>query len=69
MATKRQIAKAGRLWGLALIAHTDNTEGDLPEANDIREAARGWAVQELLRLGFAPHQLLNEADCLQAVSA
>ncbi len=65
--TKRQIAKAGKLWGLALIAHTDDL-GCTSAEGAVRKAARSYALQGLARLGFEPRHLLNEADCLKAVT-
>lgn len=66
MATKRQIEQAGRLWGLALIAHMDLSGDSAPE---VREAAITQAQQELMRRGYDYSQLINEEDCLQAICA
>ena len=72
MATKRQIAKAARLWGLSLIAHMDcghDYVGEDDPVLKVRMEAISAASDKLRQLGFEPGQLLNEDDCLRAVGA
>lgn len=63
MATKRQLARAARLYRLAVIAHMD-LSGDGEQK--VRSMAIDQAVLELSRLGYEPRQLLSEDDCLRA---
>ena len=73
MATKRQIEKASRIFGLALVAHLDcgrsYTGAAAAAALAVREQAIASARDKLHAIGFEPGDLLNEEDCLRAVGA
>ena len=70
MDTKRQIEKASRLFGLALMAHLDSSQEFTSDAAQaVREQAIASARDKLHTLGFEPGDLLNEENCLRAVGA
>lgn len=65
MTTKRQMAKAARLWSLAVIAQMDGGEGE--EGMVLRKVAADKAVDTLWSLGYGRGELLSEGDCINAV--
>lgn len=66
MANKRQMAKAARLWSLAVIAHMDQCVYD-EDANALRAVATEQAELKLENLGYRCQDLLSELDCIKAV--
>ncbi|MDL5034429.1 hypothetical protein QRD43_21175 [Pelomonas sp. APW6] len=64
--TSKQIAKAARLYSLALAAHVGGAEDDEAQAA-VKQAARDAAHEALGRLGFEAGQLVTVGDCINAV--
>lgn len=65
--SSKQIAKAARLYSLALAAHAGGAEdGEVQAA--VKQAARDAAHEALGRLGFEADQLVTLEDCINAVS-
>lgn len=64
--TKRQITKAGRLYGLAMAAWADGAGMDNDEIR-VMQASREHAESALTRLGFDKAKLATIRDCIDAV--
>ncbi|UEC05425.1 hypothetical protein [Burkholderia vietnamiensis] len=64
--TKQQATKAGRLYGLAMVALSDGVAMDVDEMR-VMQASREQAEAALARLGYDKSQLLTIGDCIEAV--
>lgn len=65
--TKRQTLKAARLYGLAMVAHTDNIGAETDDELRVMEASRAIAEAALARLGYDKSQLVTIQQCVSAV--
>lgn len=62
--TRKQIDYAGRLYGLAMAAHSDGVAMDDDEMHGM-QASREKAEAALARVGFDKSQLLTIRDCIE----
>ncbi|MGF6575084.1 hypothetical protein ABH945_007213 [Paraburkholderia sp. GAS333] len=65
--TKAQIAKAARLYSLAMAALGDAGGAQTDDETQIMYASQGRAEAALARLGYGKSQLLTIWDCIHAV--
>lgn len=65
--TKRQIERAGRLYGLAMAAHSDAAGAESQIEAAVMARASAIASAALARLGFDRSELLTVGDCIDAV--
>lgn len=66
--SKRQAAKAARLYGLAVLCHSDCAGANDDDEARVMDLAREQAVIKLAAMGYEPMDLISIADCIAAVS-
>ena len=67
--TKKQTAKAARLYALAVIARVNAAAADDEDGHAVVTAARLSAQESLDRLGHEASDLLTLEDCIRAARA
>ncbi|HIH2744983.1 TPA: hypothetical protein ACYLN4_000652 [Burkholderia lata] len=64
--TKKQIDKAGRLYGLAVVANGDAGGAENEDETNVMERSREFATAALARLGYDRFDLVTIQQCIDA---
>ncbi|WP_080423745.1 hypothetical protein [Burkholderia ubonensis] len=64
--TKRQLDRAARLYGLAVLSNQDTGGAESDDEAAVMERAIDAAGDAIRRLGFEPTELASITDCINA---
>lgn len=64
--TKKQIDRAGRLYGLAVVANADSGGAENDDETKVMDRSREFATAALARLGYDRFALVTIQQCIDA---